>query len=219
MSTKLHVPFFSNTPDNFHCFQAALRMVLAYHVPTRTYDWEELDRLTAHTANYTWPSAGLLYCASIGLEVFVIDDTDYKRFSSEGYDYLLEQLGREVAEDQRKNSDLAQEMRYAKELISSIPIEKRIPSRRDLHERLATGALVISNVNSRALEGQEGYAGHFVVVIGVDDDGVWLHDPGLPPLENRFVSWDRFHRAWSYPNPQARNIMALWLPGVKSLSE
>src|SRR5437870_12844711 len=108
MNVNLQVPFFSNTPDNFHCFQAALRMVLAYYLPARTYDWKELDRLTAHTANYTWPSAGLLFCASIGIEVRLIDDTDYERFGSEGYDYSLEELGKEVAEDQQNNSDLAQ---------------------------------------------------------------------------------------------------------------
>lgn len=216
MTVKLEVPFFSNTPDNYHCFQAALRMVLAYYVPTRIYDWEELDRLTAHTANYTWPSAGLLYCASMGLDVRLIDGYDYKRFASEGYDYLLELVGKEVADDQERNSNLAQEMRYANELLSVIPTDKRIPAFDDLREHLQAGALVICNVNSCALRGQQGYAGHFVAVIGVNDDGVWLHDPGLPALENTFVSWEQFDRAWSYPNLQARNIIALRLPRAKS---
>ncbi len=208
MSVKLEVPFFPNTSDNYHCFQAALRMVLAYCLPGRRYDWQELDRLTAHTANYTWPSAGLLYCVSIGIEVQVIDDTDWKRFSSEGYKYLVELLGKEVADDQRKNSDLDQEMRYARQLASTIPVEKRIPSHADLQGCLSGGVPVICNVNSRALHGQQGYTGHFVVVIGANEDGVWLHDPGLPPFEDAFVTWDRFDDGWSYPDSRARNIIA-----------
>lgn len=208
MPVKYQLPFFSNTSDNFHCFQAALKMVLAYYAPATTYDWEELDRLTAHTANYTWPSAGLLHCVSLGLEVRVIDGYDYERFASEGYDYLLELAGKEVADDQLRNSDLEQERRYARELLSRIPTEKRIPSFDDLGRFLMEGWLVICNVNIRTLNGEEGYAGHFVVVIGMNDDGIWLHDPGLPPHENRFITWDQFDRGWSYPDTRARNIMA-----------
>jgi hypothetical protein len=216
MRVKLEVPFFSNTPDDFHCFQAALRMVLAYHFPTKTYDWKKLDRLTAHTANYTWPSAGLLYCASIGLEVRLMDGYDYKRFAIEGYDYLVEIAGKEVADDQQRNSDLAQEMEYAKKLLSIIPAEKKIPSLENLRECLLQGRLVICNVNSRTLNVQGGYAGHFVVVIGLNDEGVWLHDPGLPAIENRLVTWDEFDRAWSYPDSRARNIMTFRLPDSSS---
>lgn len=208
---KLQVPFFSNTPDNLHCFQAALRMVLAYYFPARTYSWEELDRLTAHSANYTWPAAGLLYCASMGFDLRLIDDVDYERFCVEGYDYLVELSGKEVAEDQQINSDLAQEMRYAKEVISTLPIEKRIPSRADIADCLDQGMLVICNVNSCALDGKGGYTGHFVVVIGQNDRGVWLHNPGLPPGENQFIKWNRFEPAWSYPDEHARNIMGFRL--------
>jgi hypothetical protein len=211
LAMKLEVPFFSNTPDNFHCFQAALRMVLAYYIPGRTYDWEELDRVTAHTANYTWPSAGLLYCASIGFILRVIDDLDYERFCLEGYDYLVELAGKEIAEDQRINSDLPQEMRYAKQLIATLPVEKRIPSRIDITECLEKGMLVVCNVNLSALDNKAGYTAHFVVAIGANDRGIWLHDPGLPPRQNEFIQWNRFEPAWSYPDERARNIMAFRL--------
>ena len=208
---KLEVPFFSNTPDNFHCFQAALRMVLAYYLPARPYNWEELDRVTAHTANYTWPSAGLRHCGSLGFNLRVIEDFDYQRFCEEGYGYLFELSGKEVAEDQRTNSDLAQEMRCAKELVAALPIERRIPSRKDIIECLENEMLVVCNVNSCALDGKEGYNGHFVVAIGANDLGVWLHNPGFPPRQNEFIKWNRFEPAWSYPDDRARNIMGFQL--------
>src|SRR2546422_65988 len=99
-------------------------------------------------------------------------------------------------------------MKYAEQLKPAVRTEKRIPSRKDLADVLEKDALVICNVNSCALVEQEGYAGHFVVVIGIGKQGVRLHDPGLPPRENAIISWVRFERAWSYPDKKARNIIA-----------
>lgn len=126
-------------------------MVLAHFRPGKRYDWDELDRITAHTANYTWPAAGLLYCVSIGLDILLIDDFDNERFAGEGYTYLLEWFGKEVADDQRENSNLEQEMAYARKLSEAVRIEKRIPVRKDLSDSLKNGGLAICNVNSSAL--------------------------------------------------------------------
>jgi hypothetical protein len=212
MPDKLTVPFFSNTEDNYHCFQAALRMVLAYFRPEKTYDWPELDNITSHTANYTWPAAGLLYCASLGLKIVIIDEFDNHRFAAEGYSYLVEWLGEAVAVDQKNNSNLRQEMEYVRKLDQAdhISIERRIPTRADLSRILGSRGLVICNVNSCALIVQAGYSGHFVVVTGNEPQGVRIHDPGLPPRENMVVSWGRFERAWSYPNKKARNILGFY---------
>ena len=39
------VPFFGN-PDDTHCFQAVIRMLLKYQFSELEYSWSELDRLT-----------------------------------------------------------------------------------------------------------------------------------------------------------------------------
>jgi hypothetical protein len=188
-------------------------MVLAYYMPRRKFSWEQLDRITAHTSRYTWPTAGLLYCASIGFAVTLIEALDYTAFSEEGYAYLLRHAGKEVADSQLKNSAIAQEMAYAKQLRgTSIEVQMRIPGQRDVRSRLASGALVICNVNSRMLNGRTGYAGHFVVIKGSEEAGIWLHDPGLPPVKDRCVEWEQFERAWAYPGVKARNVISLSLP-------
>jgi hypothetical protein len=194
-------------------------MVLAYFRPDKTYDWQELDRVTAHTANYTWPTAGLLYCASLGLEIVVISEFDDARFVKEGFNYLVEWYGQEVADDQRRNSNLEQEIAFLRNLNDAVQIQMQIPTRRDLKQILESGGLAICNVNSCALTEQPGYSGHFVVVIGEEAQGIRLHDPGLPPRENMIVNWGRFDRAWSYPDKKARNIMGFKqnnLPGRKT---
>ncbi len=206
------VPFYANTPDDGRCFQAALRMVLGYYLPTRRYTWAELDAVTAHKDKSTWPMTGVLHCLSLGFQVTWIDPFDLKRFSREGYAYMLEVYGREVTDNQMIQSNVVQEMRYAGQLAAKITAETRVPTRRDLESCLARGRVVICNVNARTMNGQLGYMGHFVVVIGIDEAGVRLHDPGLPPSENRFVDWQTFDRAWSHPDERYRNVVALWLP-------
>jgi len=201
------VPFFSNTEDNKHCFQAALRMVLGYFRPDLRYNWDELDKITAHTANWTWPAAGLLHCVNLGLDVVVIDAFDFDRFIAEGYNYLVEWHGREVADAQRKNSNLDQEVEYIKTAKDKIRIENRIPERSDLAQIVDNDSVVICHLNAAALVAQPGYSGHFVVITGLEAKGVRLHDPGLPGLENMIVSWGRFARAWGYPEKKNRSII------------
>jgi hypothetical protein len=203
------VPFYSNTPDNFHCFQAALRMILSHYVPERNYTWEELDSVTGRTSDYTWPLVGLSYCRSLGLSVDVVESFDYARFVAEGYEYLLQRFGKEYADTQKKNSDLEQEKVNARGFVASVRIEVRIPSQEDLSRALLSGRLAMCNVNARILQDRDGYAGHFVVLTGVQDSGLWLHDPGLPAMEDRFCSWSMFECAWSYPNIEARNVMII----------
>lgn len=207
-----NVPFYSNTPDSFHCFQAALRMIIAYYLPDKEYTWDELDEVTGHTSDYTWPMVGLIYCAGLGLSVDTIESFDYERFSQEGYTYLLEEFGQEYADIQKKYSDLEQEMSNARDFLTTINVERRIPTERDIIESLTDGKLVMCNINARVLQEREGYTGHFVVVTGVTSDGLWLHDPGLPPLQDRFCSWSLFDKAWSYPDIQARNAMLIYQP-------
>ena len=59
-------------------------------------------------------------------------------------------------------------------------------------------------VNSRALNNKEGYLGHSIVIIGYTNQEFVLHDPGLPPLENRRVAYELFEKAWAYPDEKAK---------------
>lgn len=107
-----------------------------------------------------------------------------------------------------ENSDLEQEINFAKTFIQKIGIEKRIPEIDDIKKLLEDGYLVICNVNSYMLNNKERYTGHFVVVKGFSDTDLILHDPGLPPQENRVVDFATFEKAWAYPDEVAKNIMA-----------
>jgi hypothetical protein len=207
-----NVPFYGNTPDGTHCFQAALRMVLKYFSPERDFTWKELEIITAKPeGKWTWPIAAALWLEDNGFEVKFIETFDYDDFSKRGAEYLLETHGKEVTDAQVAKSDIEQEMRLAKELAGKVSEEKRIATADDIRTLLSEGFLIIANVNSRVLRGKEGYSGHAVVVKGFNEDGFIIHEPGLPPIENMQVDLALFEKAWAYPSEEAKNILAVRL--------
>ena len=210
--STLDVPFYANTPDATHCFQAALRMVLKCFRPAEDYSWAELDAITAKEAGVgTWPFAGLTWLHDQGFDVRNIELMDNRRFALEGRSYLVEFLGEELVAATPLVPDLSLEQAAAAKFVETVHCETRIPSFEDLGRLLADGYLVICNVNSRTLNEREGYSGHFVVVKSCDANELVLHDPGPPPTPRRRVIRGVFEKAWAYPTERAKNIAAIKL--------
>lgn len=207
---KHNVPFYPNTLDDTHCFQAAIRSVLKYFLPDKEYTWVELEIMTAKKEDlWTWPTQGLITLHRLGFEIIDMSGFDVETFIETGEDYLLSEYGKEFANEQIKHSDIDQERLFYRESIPNIKYQKTLPTIEDLKALLEKGYLIICNVNSKALNNQLGYVGHFVVLIGYDKDHLYLHDPGLPPLENRKVLYAEFKKAWAYPNEKAKNLTGL----------
>lgn len=209
MKTYKEIPFYANTPDDTHCFQASLRMILKYFYPSENYSWEELDKITAKVEGlWTWPTAGLIWLQEKGLEIKNIEPFDYSKFVQLREKYLLKQYGEEVGNEQIKHSDINQEVELAKKFVEVVDVEQRVPGIDDIKRLLLENYVVIVNVNSVALDNRKGYAGHFVVIKGFDGEGFVINDPGSPGIENRNVDFELFEKAWSYPNEKSKNIMA-----------
>ena len=84
MPINCHVPFYSNAPDDTHCFQAAMKMVYEYFKPDEKLSFAEWDKISAKVEGlYTWQMAGLLWMAK-DFYVTDIETFDYKRFIEEG---------------------------------------------------------------------------------------------------------------------------------------
>jgi len=206
---KLKVPFYPNTPDDTHCFQAAIRMVLKYFLPEKEFSWQQLEKMTAKKKDkWTWSMRGMLNLKKMGFDIVNMEDFDYIRFSKEGGKYLIEKFGKEVGEAQIKNSDIPQEMKIAKEFIKVFGNRFKVPSLNDIKRLLAQGYLVKCSVNYFTLYGKKGYAGHSVLVYDTDEKNIFLHDPGRPPKRNLKVSLKRFIKAWAYPTAKEKNLIA-----------
>ena len=101
------VSFYSNTPDDTHCFQAALRMVLKYFMPAQEYDFEKLDEMTDKKDGlWTWPIRGIINLHKMGFQIIDDDYVDLDALAKDPTDYLVKRYGKEVGEAQIKNSDL-----------------------------------------------------------------------------------------------------------------
>lgn len=212
MTINYPVPFYPNTPDDTHCWQASLKMVLKYFEPKKDFSWEELDKITAKKENLdTWPSEGMLWLANHGYTVKVIESFNYLRFSQEGKNYIYSEFGEEVGKAQQEHADIDQGVQLAKQFISKSLWTDRVPDVEEIKNLLKEKYLVICNVNTAKMNNKNGYAGHFVVVKGFDDNHLALHDPGLPPSRERIVEDDTFNDAWGFPNEKARNIKAIKL--------
>jgi hypothetical protein len=148
---------------------------------------------------------------SLGLEVVDIECFDYDRFVCEGFDYLREEFGEEVAKEIIEKSDIDKEFVYARQLLSNGILEKRVPKFKEILGYLKKGYVPIICVNSRMIDQKEGYAGHYIVVTGFskDQEVLIIHDPGLPGFPDRQVSFEVFNKAWAYPNNKAKNILVV----------
>lgn len=210
MKVNRRIPFFSNTPDNTHCFQSAIRMVLKYFFPQEKYSWKELDRISAKIeGKWTWPMAGVLWLQEKELSIRVYTTFDYELFSKKGETYLIKEYGEEIANEQVSHSKLTQELGFARRYVKDIPLITKIPTIDTIRRLLIKGYILICNVNSRALARKSGYVGHFVVVKGVDDKHIYFHNPGLPARRNQKVLFSHFEKGWAYPNKKAKNIIAI----------
>jgi len=209
---KLRIPFYSNTSDNTHCFQASLKMILKYFLPGHIFSWEKLEKMSAKKEGlWTWPTATILVLKKMGFDLVVMEDFDYERFGNEGEYYLLEKYGRQAGRAQIEHSDILQEIKLAKQLIKALKPINRVPSFDDIRYLMQQGYLIGCNINSRILNNKAGYVGHFLVITGIGNNKIIVHDPGLPPHQNRVIPKNIFEKAWGYPSHHNKNLIGFKL--------
>lgn len=207
------VPFYGNTDDGLHCFQACFRMVLEYFLPDQNFSWEELDKMSAKLPGMaTWPQRMLLNLHRMGFDVLMVESFDAEAFIAEGGEYLKRRSGERVAEWQISHSDLPQERQFYRDLLALDCIQRRIPTLEDAKTYLDKGYLIICVVNSCRLWGKEGYVGHAVLVYDIDQKYVTIHDPGGDEVEakpGRRVTRAKFEPAWADPSDQNKDLIAI----------
>lgn len=206
----IKVPFISNTKDDLHCLQAAYMMIAKYFLPSFDISWEDWSKLTGfEEAKGTWASSGIFWFANNNFDIKHISLFDYSAFIQNGGQYLLEENGIEVGTWQIKHSNLPKEIALSKKLLKMNLVDKREPTITDITNFLDKGYLIHCLVNAKKLNHIEGYSGHAVVLYTYIGDTIYLHDPGLPPIPNRKVSFADFELAWADPNKTSKELTAI----------
>lgn len=159
----------------------------------------------------TWANAGLLWFQQEGYDVKHITMFDYEAFIDHPEEYLVESNGKDVGGWMIRHTNIDAEVSRVKQLLAAGIIEKRIPTLTDIKQLLNKGYLVRALVNSHKLSGKNGYVGHAVAVIGYDDQHIVFHDPGLPALPHRTVTFAEFEAAWADPSDEMKEMDAIRL--------
>ena len=211
------VPFVGNTADSAHCYSAALAMVLSYFVPEVPAVVEVGERVSAKPEGKSaWPIAAPLWLQNHGLDVAVTFDFDYEALAELGIEYIRARYGDEVADWQQQHS-LLPSADSVRQFLASVRFDRRTPHLALIETALTDGRLVVVTVNPKRLMQQEGYGNHSVVVKGMTDSEVLLHNPGLPPVPQQHVSHEDFVAAWSSPSNDARYLMSVGRSSQRTL--
>lgn len=193
-------------------------MILGYFLPDQEFSWEELDRISHKLPGLsTWPQSMLIYLIQHNFDAFMIESFDIQSFLRDGGDYLISDFGEEAGNWMIQNSDIrAEQETFRQALAAGVRLERREPTQAEIKSYLDDGYLVICTVNSRALNDQDGYVGHAVVIYDMDDNMITLHDPGLPPIEARQVTREAFETAWASPAKKAKSMVGIKYLGTMS---
>lgn len=192
------IGFIPNSDDDLHCLQASYWMIAKHFKPDLSIDWLEWSKITGFEKDKgTWPIAGLVWFYNHDFDVKHIETFNFEQFAADGEAYLKERYPGPTGEWAIKHTNVTAEQERAKELseINGVFINRE-PTQEDIKLYLDDGYIVRAHVNSRQLNGKSGYIGHAVVVFDYNNEGFYIHDPGPPPIKNRYVHFQDFKKAW-----------------------
>lgn len=198
---KLKIPFYSafpipGHPYGVHCVETSLKMMLGYYEPETEYSIEEIEKITAKTPEKgNWSFDWSIWFVNHGYSVKHYTTFDFDAFKVDGIEYIRRAYGDETADWQLANSDIEYALSRIDEYISKVEIVDKKPTIGDIKVEFEAGYVVKAMVNSNVLNDKKGYEGHSVVVLDIDANNIWFHDPGLPAYENRCMSHDKFQEA------------------------
>ena len=188
--------FFPNWPDDNHCLQAAIMMIL--NTNDHPISWEKVNKITQYEDGlYTWSPAGVISLSERITGVRMVSNLDYEQFAARGEDFLKESWSDDWFKSQQLHASkhFEKEKTLTRKLIDKSLFKLKILKQEDI-EQLLDGNLLIALVDAGRLVNQNYTAGHFVVVFDQDKDNFYIHDPGLPPQENWQVNKKDFTQAF-----------------------
>lgn len=178
---------------------AVFRSALEYFTK-KPYTWEELERLTGYKPDRAAWTVKIWTELADDFDIRMIEGFDYQRYFDEGESYLHTFLRPEEVEWQLAKSNLADIRPLIPAFLEKVDYQMKRPSLKDIDDMLAEDYLVSVQLNSKALNDEEGYSAHMVLVHDSDGDEYIIHDPGLPPVKNRRVKKDLLFRAMGGDN-------------------
>lgn len=202
--------FVENDPDNLHCAQASLMMLVSC-LTGRSMSMQEAEVATGFKpGRETWPYAMLAWLASQGFEVEHVDDLDALRLAQDPREELRRSgLDERTIEYFESISDFEFEAdRIQAARRGGVKFVTALPSVAELPARIDAGWLALLSLNARTLDSGavEEFDGHMVFCAKADAACATIQDPGPPARRDLAVPLPRLERALRSPVDSAGTI-------------
>lgn len=189
-------------------------MVLETYFPEKEWTFEEIDHLIRKEKNkYTWAVTFWPIFLKVKCRLHNISTWSDQAFIERRWDYMRERSGEEYTKIQIENCpDLNFILACMKKTQNDprITKEARAATLSDIGAHLNLGAYVGVIVNGKALKGDDGASAHYVLIYGVDETKVYLHNPGNPPMPEQAVSVEKFLKCWAFGVPENYGLTAYY---------
>lgn len=189
--------FYTNKPDDNHCLQASVLMVL--NSLGHFISWEQVNKITRYDDRYySWTIVAASIISQYIPNTLLVTELDYKKLADDGEEYLKSLWPSQWYESQRQHASpgFKREQQFAKDFKGESKLVDHKLSSEEL-SNLIKNNLVISLINPYIIRAEDGVSGHFVVVYDSIDGRFIYHDPGNPPVEKAEANKDVFLSAAS----------------------
>jgi hypothetical protein len=191
-------PFVANTADGMHCVPAVFRMLHQYYFK-KDMKWNEVNAMMkVIDGKGAWTFPALTYFAKKGVELKNFEPVDYQKIFDNAKDYFPTIVGAQTAEYYLKKSNILSLLPDIPEFLETVDSQMRTSDTKEVLSWLKKDYFVLVELNSRILNKKQGFALHLVLIYDCDDKFIYLHDPGLPPIEARKVTIPDFKKAYEY---------------------
>lgn len=191
---KLDIPFIKSR--GLECGQACCAMIIKYFYPVFEPDFDKSNKIMHHTPEkYSFPlqNAILLDHYKVKAKCFSSEDVP---LTSEQPDIFKKWFGNEY-EQQIKYVDIPSHDWMVRTSRKKNLFKKRTTSFKQLLE-IAEKNIVMMPIDWTTLSGRKGnYEGHFVIISGLQEDSIFIHDPDIGP--NQEYKFEEIKKAWEHP--------------------
>ncbi len=182
------IPFYPNHKDGMYCVLAVYRSLYDYFFDEKL-SFKQLEKKSRAEKNKgVWHLLLDSDLASRGVDIVNIETIDYQKLFEEKGEYLKKLYDHQTAEYYLTQTNITKLFDVIPQYLKSVHHITKLATIDDIDSLLSKGYIIGAEVNSRILNNKPGFSLHYVLIQKGDQNSYIMHDPGLPPIENRKVS-------------------------------
>lgn len=175
-----HVPYYGN-PDDSACALACTLMAAQYLLPKKNFSFEQFSRIAERKEGFVvWGFQLWQWLMDQGIHTTDYDTIDYEGWAKKGVKGLQASVPNKDFKYYKEHSyDLEEESKKIKLMLNhpNFHYIHRTPKWADVITEHNRPGVCDLTLNSRLLNGRDGFSIHRVVLLDITDKEVVFHDP------------------------------------------